>query len=178
MHQALPPIASELLRNNNLLHLGTSKDDLPSVSLMSFSYIPPTDSAPPTIILSSEPNTQKIINIKANPNVSLLIHDWTSHQNSRNETIANDSALNVPKSSKNISQFLEKLNQAQLSQTSVTLYGHARIPAGEEADYFRERHLQSNPERACFIKNADIVLVVPHQVKVADSENHVQSYDL
>lgn len=178
MPRNLPPVVNELLLNNSLLQLGTSKDDVPSVSLMSFSFIPATDSTPPTIILSSEPNTQKIINIKANPNVSLLIHDWTSHQNPNRSSISTGKSLSVPKSSTNISQFLEKLNQAQLSQTSVTLYGHARIPAGEEADYFRAKHLQINPDAACFIKNANIVLVVPHQAKVADSENHVQSFDL
>lgn len=166
-----PQSVNNLLKNNNLLHLATSKDDFPSVSLMSFSYVEPTESTPATIILSSHGGTQKVSNIKANPQVSVLIHDWTS-QNHLTENLSRGHGLG------NLSQYLEKLNQSQLGTTSVTLYGSARIPSGEEAEYFREKHLLANPDSACFIKNADIVLVVPHTAKVADSSNHVQTYNL
>jgi len=168
---SFPSSVDELLKNNNLLHLATSKDDVPSVSLMSFSYVEPTDSRPATIILSSPPGTQKVSNIKANPKVSVLIHDWTSQRHA-SDAAARGHAVG------NLSQYLEKINQSQLGQTSVTLYGHARIPMGEEAEYFRAKHLEANPDSACFIKDADIVLVVPHTAKVADSNNNVQSFDL
>lgn len=158
----IPAAIEQLLKRNQLLHLATCSNDIPSVSLMNFSYLSPQGSTPPTIIVSSPRDTTKIENIKANPNVSILIHDWV-----------NDSSQ---ESGTDLRQYLQRLNQAQLGQTSVTLYGSAHIPAGEEAEYYRERHLESHPGAECFIKNADVVLVVPHKATVADSQNHVQTY--
>lgn len=168
---AIPPVVEQLLRNNKLLHLATSSNDQPSVSLMNFSYVEPDGASPATIILSSSPDTTKIENIKFNPNVALLIHDWTHDHSPESETISLSKASNL-------SQYLARLNQSQLSQTSATLYGHARIPSGEEAEYYRAKHLGCNPEAECFIKNADVVLVVPHKVRIADFHNNVKTYQL
>lgn len=163
MTQTIPAPVAELIEHNTLLHLATSKDDEPSVSLMNFSYIPPTELAPATIVLSSKPQTTKVANIKANPRVALLIHDWTNR---------------TEKQSHGLSEILHNLNQAQVGRTSVTLYGSARIPHGEEAEYYRAQHLAKNPNAECFIRNAEIILVVPHRARLADFKDHVQTFEL
>lgn len=158
----LEPVA-DLIEHNTLLHLATSKDDEPSVSLMNFTYIPPTELAPPTIVISSEPNTTKVENIKANPRVALLIHDWTN---------------SVAQKPNDLSQILQNLNQAEVGRTSVTLYGNARIALGEEAEYYRAQHLQKHPNAGCFIRNGEVILVVPHRGRLADVKGNVQEFDL
>ncbi|GMM53164.1 pyridoxal 5'-phosphate synthase [Starmerella bacillaris] len=163
MTQKIPDVVTQVISHNNLLHLATSKDDCPSVSLMNFSYIPPTDLVPATIVLSSQPQTTKIKNIAANPKVSLLIHDYT------NRATGEASSL---------SQMLQDINQANISRTSVTLYGNARIAEGEEAEYYRAKHLAQNPNAKCFIQNADIILVVAHKAKVSDFHDNVKTFDL
>ena len=78
MTQKIPDVVTQVISHNNLLHLATSKDDCPSVSLMNFSYIPPTDLVPATIVIYRQPQSIMITNIAAHLKVSLLILDYTN----------------------------------------------------------------------------------------------------
>lgn len=53
---------------------------------MNYTYLPSAAGAPdhlvaaPVIVMTSNPASKKTHNIVANPNVSLLVHDWVSHR--------------------------------------------------------------------------------------------------
>ncbi len=58
-----------LLNNQKFCFLGTSYTEKPHVSLMNFTYCPEEK----VIILSSRKDTAKVIHIRGNPNVSILV---------------------------------------------------------------------------------------------------------
>lgn len=153
----------ELLKSNRFLHLGTCKDNVPSVSLMNFSLVQPEGGDRPVIILASPRDTVKLENIQANPNVSLLIHDYVTPSSSEGT---------------NLASYLQKINQSELSQRSATISGRARIAQGDEAEYFRKKHLQAHKDAACFIDNADIIVVEMDRGKIADSRNNITQFDI
>jgi nitroimidazol reductase NimA-like FMN-containing flavoprotein (pyridoxamine 5'-phosphate oxidase superfamily) len=58
------------------LHLATCSDNIPHVSLMSYTYIPESPyNSSPVIVMTTNPASRKTTGILANPNVSLLVHD-------------------------------------------------------------------------------------------------------
>ena len=58
------------------LHLATCIDNVPNVSLMNYTYLPSSPySSSPVIVMTTNPASRKAINIIANSNVSLLVHD-------------------------------------------------------------------------------------------------------
>ncbi|CAK7223702.1 hypothetical protein SCUCBS95973_005269 [Sporothrix curviconia] len=82
----LPTEVVQCLENARFLHLATCVDNIPHVSLMNYTYLPSAATAPdhplaaPVIVMTSNPASKKTHNIVANPNVSLLVHDWVSHR--------------------------------------------------------------------------------------------------
>ncbi|KIH91598.1 pyridoxamine phosphate oxidase [Sporothrix brasiliensis 5110] len=83
---SLPTEVVQCLENARFLHLATCVDNQPHVSLMNYTYLPSAAGAPdhpiasPVIVMTSNPASKKTHNIVANPNVSLLVHDWVSHR--------------------------------------------------------------------------------------------------
>lgn len=52
---------------------------MPHVSLMNYTYLPESPySTYPVIVMTSNPSSRKTTSIRANPNVSLLVHDCLS----------------------------------------------------------------------------------------------------
>lgn len=75
----LPPEVVQCLENARFLHLATCFDNIPHVSLMSYTYLPSSPfSRAPVIVMTTNPASKKMNNLSANPNVSLLVHDCMS----------------------------------------------------------------------------------------------------
>lgn len=161
----LPDKVLQLLRENRLAHLGTCKDNIPSVSLMNFAFVEADerygDSQEPIVVVATPENTQKFVNITANPNVSLLFHN----------SLRNDQ----PK--KSLSEYLQSVNQCELTKRSVTLQGRARAVEDEEADYYRSKLLSQEPESKPFVTGAKIIIIeLVGGATLADSLNHVEQF--
>ena len=82
----LPQEVVQCLENARFLHLATSCDNIPHVSLMNYTYLPSSPySRLPVIIMTTNPASKKTNNLTTNPHVSLLVHDCTAsspHQTS------------------------------------------------------------------------------------------------
>lgn len=189
-----------LLKVSKYVHLATcsKKDCFPSVSLMNYTYIPPhkayvhTDESEKArreshyIIFATSKKTGKYENIKENPQVSLLIHDWVT---AKKLSLRKNSASNTPtpgpagenEHPSRLLNLLQELNQAELSQMSATLRGHAKIidPSGQESQYYKEELLKANPDAEVFILGDDTVVVKVkiESAKVSDSENNTSVYE-
>lgn len=161
----LPENVLAMLRHNSLIQLATCSNDVPSASLMNFTLIEPgqgfgTESQDHLIVMASPPNTVKVHNLSVNPNVSLLLHDW--------QTAAQESD--------GLAGFLQQLNRSAMGQKSLTLSGKAKILDGPEAEHYRQKHLERNPDASCFITNSQIIIINLTAVKIADTRNHVETY--
>lgn len=74
----LPSEVVACLENARFLHLATSADNVPHVSLMNYTYLPDSPFTPrgvPVIVMTTNPASRKAENLVGNPNVSLLVHD-------------------------------------------------------------------------------------------------------
>ncbi|ANZ75953.1 BA75_02594T0 [Komagataella pastoris] len=173
-----PPQVLQLLKSAKYIHLGTSADDIPHVSLMNYTYVSPeevlkegfplSDSSHSVIILTTDKDTVKYNNMRANPSVSILVHDWVTKTNS------------IEAGANHLLSFLKNLNQNELVSTSATLAGKAHILSDEkQIEYYKKKHLENNPEGKVFIDgdNVAIVLVQVLSSKVADTENNVSEYN-
>lgn len=168
----LPTHVSALVEQNHFLHLGTSKNDVPHVSLMNYTFVPRESAAPyetePVIIVATQRDTQKFENLKSNANVSVLIHDWVAGKTSG----ANGSLGGL-------ANFLAQLNQAEYSSLSATFKGTATILSGDAEVYFRNLLTASRTNEArCFIEGAAVILIKLTGATVTDNRNNVNSYDL
>jgi len=67
-----PPEMVKLLDAASLCYLSTAQDSAPHLSLMSYTYVPESG----TILFSTRRNTKKCANLKANPRVAILLHDF------------------------------------------------------------------------------------------------------
>lgn len=143
----LPSITADDVRQ---LHLATCTNNIPSVALMNYTYLPSTPySSSPTIIMTTNPTSKKTHNLISNPNVSLLVHDWVSHRppTARRESDAAPSGSPPPDASRSsLAALLLNLNTSALSSISATINGQARIVerGTEEEKYLRDRHLENN----------------------------------
>jgi len=146
----LPEEVVTCLENARFLHLATSNNDCPHVSLMKYTYLPSTPFSPsPTIIMTTPPSSKKTLNLEANPRVSLLVHDWVSHRpptlsSSPNATSSFASPTDHHRSS--LASLLLGLNTASLSRISVSLNGAARFlePGSEEETWCKTQHREHN----------------------------------
>lgn len=195
-----------LIKTSKYVHVGTcSKDSVPSVSLMNYSYIPrdktfdQENDKNDYIIFATNKDSEKYHNMVANPPVSLLFHDWITANNlsvrkaSLSQTPTPDPAstqLNpasgtgggaIPNSHPSkLLNLLHELNQAELNQMSANIKGHAKIvdPATEESKFYKQLLLKTNPDAEVFIlgDNTVIVKVKIESAKVTDSENNTAVY--
>ncbi|TID16879.1 Pyridoxamine 5'-phosphate oxidase [Venturia nashicola] len=144
----LPEEVVNCLNNARFLHLATSNNDCPHVSLMKYTYLPSTPfSSTPTIIMTTPPSSQKTLNLEANPRVSILVHDWVSHRPptlSSSPGTAMNSSTDHHRSS--LANLLLSLNSASLSRISVSLNGAAQFlePGSEEETWCKTQHREHN----------------------------------
>lgn len=185
-----------LIKSSKYVHVATcSVDHVPSISLMNYAYLTNDQLyAPQTredsdnngyIIFATFDDTEKIENIRHNPVVSLLFHDWITANNlslrkgSTSGAVMNEhGAIKSTYSHNNrIANVLNDLSQDELSQISATIKGHAEIvpPDTEESQYYMQILLGTNPDADIFIlaENAVIVKVQMFYAKISDNENNV-----
>lgn len=158
---ALPPEVSQCLRNARFLHLATiarptSVDEPPTphVSLMNYTFLPQYtwgDSKPePVILMTTNTQSLKTQNLSANPRVSILVHDWSSHRPPTAATVpGNEARSGSPPAAargSSLATLLLNLNTSALSSISTTISGQARfLEAGsEEEKWCKEAHLANN----------------------------------
>ncbi|CAN8100448.1 unnamed protein product [Discula destructiva] len=151
----LPPEVVQCLENARFLHLATCTNNIPTVSLMNYTYLPPSTSpysAHPLIIMTTNPASKKMANLLSNPHVSLLVHDWVSH---RPPTTASTRRLSNPDGPStsppppprsSLAALLLNLNTSAMSSISATINGAARLvpPGSDEERWFRRAHLENN----------------------------------
>jgi len=143
---SLPNEVVQCLENARFLHLATCSDNVPHVSLMNYTYLPSTPyTSAPVIVMTTNPSSRKTTSIRANPVVSLLVHDWVSHRNPTHTRRASGGSP-VPEPPSSLASLLLNLNTSQLSSISATIGGAARIatPGSEEEKYFVYQHLENH----------------------------------
>ncbi|XWX02229.1 hypothetical protein V2A60_010263 [Cordyceps javanica] len=114
------------------------------VSLMNYTYLPSSPhSSAPVIVMTTNPASRKTTNIVANPNVSLLVHDWVSHR-PHGRRPSGGSPEPAPPSS--LATLLLNLNSSAMSSISATIGGAARLaPTGsDEEKFYVAQHLANN----------------------------------
>jgi len=195
----LPNEVVQCLENARFLHLATCSDNVPHVSLMNYTYLPssPYNSAP-VIIMTTNPASRKTTSIVANPNVSLLVHDWVSHRPPHHtRRPSGGSPTREPPSI--LASLLLNLNSSEISSISATIGGAARLAqsGSEEEKFFCDQHLANNTydegaqlfrqqsnsgeERTSqFIAGGDVSVIVVEirNVRISDWKGNVRDYAL
>ncbi|KAI1112097.1 pyridoxamine 5'-phosphate oxidase [Nemania sp. NC0429] len=142
----LPLEVVQCLENARFLHLATCVDNQPHVSLMNYTYLPSSPySSMPVIVMTTNPASKKTNNLLVNPNVSLLVHDWSSHRPPTQGRRASGGSPG-PEHRSSLASMLINLNTSAISSISATINGTATlIPAGSaEEKYYRDQHLENN----------------------------------
>ncbi|KAJ9155296.1 Pyridoxamine phosphate oxidase [Pleurostoma richardsiae] len=142
----LPSEVVQCLENSRFLHLATCTDNIPHVSLMNYTYLPSSPYSPaPVIVMTTNPASKKMHNLVANPNVSLLVHDWVSHRPPTQSRRMSGGSPG-PEHRSSLASLLLNLNTSAMSSISTTLSGSARVvPSGsDEESYYRRQHLDNN----------------------------------
>lgn len=116
--------------------------------LPSHPFHPSTSHLPsgPAIVMTSNPTSKKTSNLIANPNVSLLVHDWVSSRppNTLSGGGRERSPAGGPRSS--LAAMLMQMNSSAVSSISTTINGEAYVlEAGtDEERWCKEQHLMNN----------------------------------
>ncbi|KAF7553019.1 hypothetical protein G7046_g7230 [Stylonectria norvegica] len=197
----LPQEVVQCLENARFLHLATCTDNVPHVSLMNYTYLPSSPySAVPVIVMTTNPASRKMTNLVSNPNVSLLVHDWSSHRPpTQNRRPSGGSP--GPEHRSSLASLLLNLNTAAISSISATIGGAARLVSSgsEEEKFYREQHLENNTfdeatqggfspsngqvedgGRGCFVAGEEVrvVLVDIKDVRISDWKGTVRDWAL
>ncbi|KAK4189791.1 hypothetical protein QBC35DRAFT_379501 [Podospora australis] len=152
---SLPVQVVQCLENARFLHLATCDNNIPHVSLMNYTYLPssPYSSGSPVIVMTTNPASKKMNNLAANPNVSLLVHDWVSHrpatasQNRRLSGGSTNTGLDHDHQHRSsLAALLFNLNTSAVSSISATINGTARLVerGSDEEKYYSDIHLANN----------------------------------
>ena len=127
----LPLELKEMLCEAQLCHLSCIDEGAaPHTSLMNFTFV--EDGADSLIIMTTRTDTKKYVLMGKNPTVGLLLHDFPQIQSSERS-------------------FKRTL--------SISITGSARIEKGEEAERYRNIHLNKNVQYAQFIEGKDKAVV-------------------
>eukprot|EP00457_Paulinella_chromatophora_P014362 gb/GEZN01014778.1/.p1 GENE.gb/GEZN01014778.1/~~gb/GEZN01014778.1/.p1 ORF type:complete len:215 (-),score=16.41 gb/GEZN01014778.1/:185-829(-) len=155
----MPDDVVKLLDSTSLCYLSTSGDDRePHLSLMNFTYVRGEE----LIIMSSRRDTRKLANILASPKVAILVHNFPQVRSGQRST---DS---LSRSS----------SEAESCTYSITLYGTTSVAEGEDAEHYRQLHLQHNPGSSQFIlgQNYAIVLVKVSSASICNNQDKVRNW--
>ncbi|KAK7752505.1 hypothetical protein SLS62_005473 [Diatrype stigma] len=143
---SLPPEVVQCLENARFLHLATCTDNQPHVALMNYTYLPSSPySSAPVIVMTTNPASKKTNNLVANPNVSLLVHDWVSHRPPTQGRRPSGGSPG-PEHRSSLAMLLANLNTSAVSSISATINGTAQLVergSGEER-FYRDQHLENN----------------------------------
>lgn len=150
-------LSRELDTDASKLHLATCTDLYPHISLMNYTYLEshpfPVSSSPspsslpsgPLIIMTTNPSSRKTINLTANPNVSLLVHDWVSARPPTAKRAASPTR-NEEGATSSLAALLMGMNSAEMGKISATINGTAAVlERGSEVEaWCQEQHLRFN----------------------------------
>ncbi|KAI9712258.1 MAG: hypothetical protein M1828_001701 [Chrysothrix sp. TS-e1954] len=204
---SLPSEVVTCLKNARFLHLATCHAQTPHVSLMNYTYLPSTPFSPsPSIIMTTNPVSKKTSNLRTNPRVSLLVHDWVSHRPPTRAADPSREGSPPPSATRSsLASMLLNMNTSALSRISATINGEARIVAGdsEEAKWCKKAHLDNNTfgdqsesgsellssspgyvagdgGRGCFIEGEEVQVVVVRieDGRIADWKGSVQDWTI
>ncbi|KAI0018151.1 pyridoxamine 5'-phosphate oxidase [Xylariomycetidae sp. FL0641] len=197
----LPPEVVQCLENARFLHLATCVDNQPHVSLMNYTYLPSSQySSAPVIIMTTNPSSKKTNNLLANPNVSLLVHDWVSHRPPTQGRRPSGGSPG-PEHRSSLASLLINLNTSAMSSISATINGTAKMVerGSDEERYYRDQHLENNtfdaessafnrqpqvPQedggRECFVaaEEVRVVLVQIKDIRTSDWKGGVRDWVL
>lgn len=174
----LPDSVIKLLKSTRFLHLATSLNDVPHVSLMNYTYYNKGEES--FIIFTTPKDTTKYRNILANPNVSLLVHDWISAKSTESEQPQTNSGRR-----NSLFELLANMNKAEISSVSVMLTGKAEIVAPEDHErhaFYKSLHLNNSLIDEVQSKNyiADeknaLFVVKVSACQVTDTNDNIQQY--
>lgn len=145
------------------------------------------------VIVGAATSSHTYQNILQNPNVAILIHDWTTGKSLDSAAAAVD--VSSPSHGiSSLSQFIFQMNQSALSHRSAALNGVAEIVSDSSAngnpafggnhassssvEFYKQQLLHANPEAECFIKQDNIAIIKVRilKAKVSDSANHISEY--
>lgn len=178
----LPDSVTSLLKSKRFLHLATCNDNVPHVSLMNYTYYKKAENEH-YIIMSTPKNTDKYNNMLANPQVSILVHDWLAANKTPEESDAEEQ-----KGRRNLLyDFLVNLNQSELSRVSVMINGKCQLldrSADTDAyEFYKSLHRNNKKFDEVQVKNYieddddnALVVIAIELCKVTDTDNNVQSY--
>ncbi|KAK6457951.1 uncharacterized protein RJT20DRAFT_92573 [Scheffersomyces xylosifermentans] len=175
----LPESVTTLLKSTRFIHLATSLNDIPHVSLMNYTYFHRDDQD--YVIISTPKKTTKYENMVKNPNVSFLVHDWISVKNN------SEGDEDLPSQRRNsLYELLANFNKNEISRVSVTINGKAEILDSDKDtdsfDFYKSLHLNNAKidqiQAKNYIENADNALILIHinGCKVTDTENNVEEF--
>ncbi|PSR93984.1 hypothetical protein BD289DRAFT_428082 [Coniella lustricola] len=148
---SLPPDVVQCLESARFLHLATCTNNIPTVSLMNYTYLPSSAFSPtPVIIMTTNPASKKTSNLQSNPHVSLLVHDWVSHRpptsSRRMSNTNNTRGASISPTRSSLASLLLNLNTSAMSSISATINGSARLvdQGTDEERFYRGVHLENN----------------------------------
>lgn len=175
MSTKLPEAVTKLLNSTRYVHLATCSDNMPHISLMNYTYYHGSEDY---IVVTTPKGTTKYEKMKANPNVSLLLHDWMSAKTTEESSESSGTRRN------SLYEFLTNLNKTEISRVSVMINGTANeVPAdSENYKFYRSLHLNNSSidkvQADNYIKDEDTALFIIkiEQCKVTDTDNNVKEY--
>ncbi|CAG87987.1 DEHA2E10208p [Debaryomyces hansenii CBS767] len=176
MSTKLPESVTKLLNSTRYVHLATCLDNIPHVSLMNYTYYHGNEDY---IIMTTPKGTTKYENMVANPNVSLLLHDWMAAK-----TTSEDTSEATGKRRNSLYEFLTNLNKTEISRVSVMINGRAEELSvdAEKHNFFKSLHLNNSSidevQAENYIKdgNTALFIIKIDLCKVTDTENNVEEY--
>lgn len=98
--------------------------------------------------MTTNPSSKKTDNLVANPNVSLLVHDWVSHRPPTNNAARSTSpeGRRNPGARSSLATLLMGMNTSAMGSISATINGTAEVlPQGsDEEKWCKTQHLENN----------------------------------
>lgn len=167
----LPESAIKLLKSTRFLHLATTHNDFPHVSLMNYTFY--QANGEDYVIITTPRDTTKYNNIKHNHRVSMLVHDWVSAKTEEDQPRRNS-----------LFELITNLNKAELNSVSVMLTGEAQIigEADEKYTFLKSLHLNNDtidPDQIEYYVRDDgneLVLISLKSCKITDTHNKIEEY--
>lgn len=174
-YSMLPEAAYKLIQSTRYLHLATSYNDVPHVSLMNFTYYRNDDND--YIIISTPKNTTKYENMVKNNKVSILIHDWISDEI---ETVDQHSTARR----NSLFELITNMNKNELRSVSVMINGECQVVQPQDPKYelLKSLHLNNakfdDKQIDNYINTEDneLILISITNCKTTDTDNHIQEY--
>lgn len=115
---------------------------------MNYTFIPRYKNSGPTILMTTNAESLKTKNLRDNPRVSLLVHDWVSHRPPTAAPIGGARSGSPPAAAarSSLASLLLNMNTSALSSISTTITGEARFleQGSEEEKWCKDAHLANN----------------------------------